>query len=50
MWWRMKWRISAQMNHSPRFWAEVKKLVPDIEAPQHWLRTHGRELQRYGLK
>lgn len=39
-----------QMNHSPRFWAEVKKLVPDIAAPQHWLRTHGRELQRYGLK
>jgi hypothetical protein len=28
----------------------VKKLVLDIEAPQHWLRAHGRELQRYGLK
>lgn len=39
-----------QMNHSPRFWAEVRKLVPDIAAPQRWLRTHGRELQRYGLK
>ena len=39
-----------QMNHSPRFWAEVKKLVPDIAAPQRWLRTHGRDLQRYGLK
>ena len=39
-----------QMNHSPRFWAEVKNLVSDIEAPQRWLRTHGRELQRYGLK
>jgi predicted metal-dependent hydrolase len=39
-----------QMNHSPRFWAEVKKLVPDITAPQHWLRAHGRELQRYGIK
>jgi predicted metal-dependent hydrolase len=39
-----------QMNHSPRFWAEVKKLVSDIAAPQRWLRTHGRDLQRYGLK
>jgi predicted metal-dependent hydrolase len=38
-----------QMNHSPRFWAEVKKLVPDIAAPQVWLKTHGRELQRYGV-
>lgn len=39
-----------QINHSPRFWAEVKKLVPDIATPQRWLRTHGRDLQRYGLK
>jgi predicted metal-dependent hydrolase len=39
-----------QMNHSPRFWAEVKKLVPDIAAPQRWLRSHGRDLQRYGVK
>jgi predicted metal-dependent hydrolase len=38
-----------QMNHSPRFWAEVKKLVTDIATPQRWLRAHGRELQRYGL-
>jgi len=38
------------MNHSPRFWAEVKKLVSDIATPQNWLRTYGRELQRYGLK
>jgi len=38
-----------QMNHSPRFWAEVKKLVPDIAAPQRWLKAHGRDLQRYGL-
>jgi predicted metal-dependent hydrolase len=36
-----------EMNHSPRFWAEVKKLVSDIETPQAWLRLHGRELQRY---
>jgi predicted metal-dependent hydrolase len=36
-----------EMNHSPRFWAHVKSLVPNIEAPQNWLKLHGRELQRY---
>lgn len=38
-----------EMNHSPRFWAHVRHLVPDHETPQAWLRQHGRELQRYGL-
>ena len=36
-----------EMNHSARFWAHVKSLVADIEAPQRWLKAHGRELQRY---
>jgi len=36
-----------EMNHSPRFWAHVKSLVGDRNAAQDWLRTHGRELQRY---
>jgi predicted metal-dependent hydrolase len=39
-----------EMNHSPRFWAHVRALVPDLEAPQDWLKAHGRELQRYGVK
>ena len=39
-----------EMNHSPRFWAHVRSLVADIEAPQTWLKVHGRELQRYGVK
>jgi predicted metal-dependent hydrolase len=38
-----------EMNHSPRFWAHVRSLVPDMDAPQDWLKTHGRELQRYGI-
>jgi predicted metal-dependent hydrolase len=38
-----------EMNHSPRFWAHVKSLVADIDAPQGWLRAHGRELQRYAV-
>ena len=36
-----------EMNHSSRFWAHVKSLVADIDAPQYWLKRHGRELQRY---
>ena len=39
-----------EMNHSPRFWAHVRSLVPDLEAAQAWLRTNGRDLQRYGVK
>jgi predicted metal-dependent hydrolase len=39
-----------EMNHSARFWAHVRALVPDLEKPQAWLKSHGRELQRYGLK
>ncbi len=39
-----------EMNHSPRFWAYVRAMVPDLDTPQDWLKTHGRELQRYGVK
>jgi predicted metal-dependent hydrolase len=39
-----------EMNHSLRFWAHVRSLVPDLEKPQAWLKSHGRELQRYGIK
>lgn len=39
-----------EMNHSARFWAHVRALVPDLEKPQAWLKSHGRELQRYGVK
>ncbi len=39
-----------EMNHSARFWAHVKILVADFQAPQAWLKQHGRELQRYAVK
>lgn len=29
------------MNHSRRFWAEVKRLCPDFERAEAWLKTHG---------
>jgi hypothetical protein len=25
----------------------VRKIVPELDAPQDWLKLHGRELQRY---
>lgn len=31
-----------QLNHSPRFWAEVKRLCPGYEAAEAWLKQHGR--------
>lgn len=36
-----------EMNHSARFWAHVRTIVPELDAPQDWLKSHGRELQRY---
>ena len=29
-----------QMNHSPRFWAEVERVMPDYRIPKKWLRDH----------
>lgn len=29
-----------QLNHSPQFWAEVKKILPDYELRRRWLKTH----------
>ena len=36
-----------EMNHSPRFWAQVKILSPDSARARQWLRDHGRDLLRY---
>ena len=32
-----------EMNHSVRFWAEVKKILPDYAAKKKWLEVNGRE-------
>ncbi|MEZ7814047.1 MAG: putative metal-dependent hydrolase [Paracoccaceae bacterium] len=39
----------AHMNHSPRFWAEVRKLCPDYQVQRDWLKVHGQSLHRYGF-
>ena len=33
-----------EMNHSPRFWAEVERLDPDYQAHRNWLKTEGAKL------
>ena len=36
-----------QMNHSPAFWQEVERVLPDYRTARKWLKTHGQELMRY---
>ena len=33
-----------EMNHSPRFWAEVAKVLPDYAAARQWLKDNGSAL------
>jgi hypothetical protein len=37
-----------EMNHGPRFWAIVKRAVPQLDEARRWLHVHGMELHRYG--
>jgi predicted metal-dependent hydrolase len=37
-----------EMNHSDKFWANVKRTLPDMERGRAWLKAHGRELMLYG--
>lgn len=32
-------------DHSPRFWAELKKRVPDYKTHERWLKRHGQSLR-----
>lgn len=38
----------VEMNHSPRFWALVRRLEPQMDAARTWLKLHGGGLHRYG--
>ena len=38
----------AEMNHGPRFWALVRKTLPDFETSKRWLQVYGLDLHRYG--
>lgn len=35
-----------EMNHSPKFWAEVAKAMPDYEEKRKWLKENGAEIMR----
>ena len=37
-----------EMNHSPRFWRLCRRLCPETDAAERWLRTEGPGLHRYG--
>jgi predicted metal-dependent hydrolase len=39
-----------EMNHGPRFWAHVQTLISDADAARVWLKTEGRQLQRYAVQ
>jgi predicted metal-dependent hydrolase len=38
----------VEMNHGPRFWRLVQRLVPDMAPPRAWLKRHRNELLAYG--
>ena len=38
----------VEMNHGPRFWALVARLVPDSAGPRAWLKRHRARLLSYG--
>lgn len=33
-----------EMNHSPRFWAEVERVMPDYRIQKQWLKDNGTQL------
>lgn len=33
-----------EMNHSPKFWKEVERVLPDYRTAKQWLKEHGDEL------
>ena len=39
----------VEMNHSRRFWALVKKCLPDYERGRRWLHEHGSTLHAVGM-
>jgi hypothetical protein len=37
----------VEMNHSPAFWATVKRTLPEMERGRAWLKAHGRDLMAW---
>jgi predicted metal-dependent hydrolase len=39
-----------ELNHSPRFWAVVRRLCPTFESSRDWLRRHGAALHGWDFR
>ena len=40
----------VHMNHSPMFWKVTRRLFPDTERAEAWLRVNGADLHRFGAE
>jgi predicted metal-dependent hydrolase len=40
----------VHMNHSPAFWKITKRLFPETDRAEEWLKNHGADLHRFGAK
>ena len=40
----------VHLNHSPKFWALVGRVSPDVKRAEAWLKTHGAGLHRFGAE
>ncbi len=40
----------VHMDHSPAFWRVTRRLFPDTDRAEAWLRAHGAGLHRYGAR
>ncbi len=40
----------VHMNHSPKFWSLVRRVSPDVNRAEAWLKAHGASLHRYGAE
>lgn len=39
-----------EMNHSPRFWAEVERIMPDYKERERWLKENGKLLMARNIR
>ncbi len=39
-----------EMNHGPKFWALVKRTMPDMEQAKTWLQKNGMDLHSFGIE
>jgi predicted metal-dependent hydrolase len=40
----------VHLDHSPKFWAVARRLSPDVDRAEAWLKAHGAGLHRFGVK